>query len=647
MLAKTFLITTCSVLLLFFNSFAQVASVESPDEKLKLELYVENGLPVYTVTYNDQAVLGRSPLGLLTNEGDFSKNMAFVEYETDEVEKRYTQDRIKHSYIEYHANTLKATFRNGSDKEISVLFQVSDNDIAFRYELPMWGETRAVVITDEATGYRFPEETRSYLSHMMEPMVAFARTSPSYESGYEINYEIENNNSEYGYVFPGLFHVEDERWVLLSETGVRSFYNASHLSRFKDGVFSIAHPDSGQNNGFGSTGAQLGLPGVTPWRTITVGETLAPIVETTIPWDVVEPLYTPSKNYQFGRSTWSWIIWQDESMNVRDQVKYIDMAADLGYEFILIDAWWDQNIGYEQMEELVRYARSKDVGVFLWYNSNGSFNDAFQTPINKMNTSIERKKEMRWLRDVGVKGIKVDFFGGDKQETMRLYEDILSDANDYGLMVNFHGATLPRGWERMFPNFVGSEAVLASEMLVFVQDVREMEAVYATLHPFIRNTVATMEYGGVVLNDYFNRGNVDGQKRLTTDSFQIATGILFQSPVQFFALTPNNLEEAPGFLIDFMKEIPTTWDETRYIAGTPGEYSVIARREGQRWYVAGVNAEESAREVTVEVPFLAGESVIIYNDDQNGDPGYTTSTISENGRLSVTIQPNGGFVIKN
>src|SRR5690606_17287598 len=149
--------------------------------------------------------------------------------------------------------------------------------------------------------------------------------------------------------------------------------------------------------------------------------------------------------------------------------------------------------------------------------------------LNKMNTSIARKKEMQWLKKAGVKGLKVDFLGGDKQETLRLYEDILSDANYYGLMINFHGATLPRGWERMYPNFIGSEAVLASEMLVFSQDVREKEAFYATLHPFIRNTVASMEFGGVILNRYINRGNERGQKRLTTDAFQLATGVLFQN----------------------------------------------------------------------------------------------------------------------
>lgn len=642
--------STTLIVLYFFLICAtlnaqQVAKVSSPDGHLQLSVLVENGLPMYAVTYKGASILENSPLGLTTNEGDFTAKMKFVESTTGEVRKQYVQDRIKHSFITYNANTLTCTFTNADDRQISVLFQISNNDIAFRYELPMWGETRACVVSKEATGFRFPSNTKSYLSHMMKPMEAFARTSPSYEAGYEADYSINRNNSSEGYVFPGLFQVGDNGWVLVSETGVTSLYCASHLSKYTDGVFTVDYPNPAQNNGFGSSGAQLGLPGVTPWRTITVGETLKPIVETTIAWDVVDPLYEPSKKYQFGRSTWSWIIWQDASMNYADQVKYINLAAALNFEFILIDAWWDANIGYERMEELVRYARSKGVGVFLWYNSNGSFNDAFQTPINKMNTSIARKKEMKWLQDVGVKGIKVDFLGGDKQETMRLYEDVLSDANDYGLMVNFHGATLPRGWERMYPNFVGSEAVLASEMLVFSQHVRDNEAFYATLHPFIRNSVASMEFGGVVLNKYLNRGNREGQKRLTTDAFQLATGILFQNPVQFFALTPNNLTDAPSFAIDFMRNIPTTWNETRYVAGLPGKYSVIARRNGDVWYVAGVSAEKSEQRVTLDLPMLAGQTVTIYNDKKDGSSFMDSIKVPANGRVSVTIQPGGGFVI--
>jgi hypothetical protein len=637
---------SCCLLLITSTLFSQpVANVNSPDGNLQLNVMVENGKPIYNVTYNGNIVLESSPLGLTTNEGDFTQGMTFLESTSGTVDKKYVQDRIKQSFITYHAKTLSCIFSNAQGKQISIVFQVSNNDIAFRYELPKWGDTRACVVHKEATGFRFPAATRSYLSHMMKPMQAFARTSPSYESGYEADFAIENNNSAEGYVFPGLFRIGNTGWVLLSETGVSSLYCASHLSQYTDGIFTVDYPNPAQNNGFGSTGAQIGLPGVTPWRTLTVGESLKPIVETTIPWDVVEPLYKPSMNYQYGRSTWSWIIWQDASMNYEDQVKYIDLAAAMSYEFILIDAWWDANIGYDKMEDLVKYAASKGVGVFLWYNTNGSFNDAFQTPFHKMNTSIARKKEMKWLQQIGVKGIKADFLGGDKQETMRLYEDILSDANEYGLMVNFHGATLPRGWERMYPNFIGSEAVLASEMLIFSQDVRNNEAFYATLHPFIRNTVASMEFGGVMLNKFLNRGNQQGQKRLTTDVFQLATGILFQNPVQFFALTPDNLTNAPAFAIDFMRKIPTTWDETRYVDGFPGQYSVIARRHGKAWYIAGVNAEKAAKRVTINIPMFAGQNISLYNDRPNGTPFMETVKVPASGRLDVTIQPGGGFVV--
>ena len=401
-----------------------------------------------------------------------------------------------------------------------------------------------------------------------------------------------------------------------------------------------------QNNGFGSSGAQISLPGATLWRTITVGSSLKPIVETTIPFDLVDPLYEASREYQYGRGAWSWIIWQDQSMNWDDQVKYIDLAAEMGYEYILIDALWDTNIGYEKMEELISYAHSKGVDVFLWYNSNGGFNDAPQGPRNRMHTSIARKEEMKWLKKVGVKGLKVDFFGGDKQETMRFYEDILSDANDYGLMIIFHGCTLPRGWERMYPNFVGGEAVLASEMLIFSQDVREKEAFYATLHPFIRNSAGSMEYGGVLMNKFLNRGNSRGQKRLTSDVFQIATGIIFQNPVQMFALTPNNLTDTKNFLIDFMKEIPTTWDETLYIDGYPGKYTIIARRNGEHWYIAGVSALEQPLELELYLPMIVGGKISIYSDDSDGEAFFTNREIKNNGKVKVTLQPNGGFVIK-
>lgn len=640
----------CLLLTLIIPSFAfsQIATINSPDNKLQLSAFIEDGQPLYSIWYDGKVMLEKSPLGLLTNEGDFSRNLTYTGHTTDVINKQYTQDRIKTSQINYIANRLVCSFEDAQNRGIDVVFQVSNNNVAFRYELSQWGERRACVVEKETTGFKFPDYTTTFLSNMMGAMSAFARTSPSYESGY-INDEPVGKPTygNLGYVFPGLFRIGDNGWVLVSETGVSSLYCASHLSDgTKEGLYTVEYPDMRQNNGFGSSGAQISLPGVTPWRTITVGNTLKPIVETTIMFDVVDPLYEASQKYEVGRGTWSWIVWQDQSMNWDDQVKYIDLAAEMGYEYILIDALWDTNIGYERMEKLINYAQSKSVDVFLWYNSNGSFNDAPQGPRDKMNTSIARKEEMKWLKKVGVKGLKIDFFGGDKQETMRLYEDILSDANDYGLMIFFHGCTLPRGWERMYPNYVGSEAVLASEMLIFSQDVREKEAFYATLHPFIRNSVGSMEFGGVLLNKFLNRGNSRGQERLTTDVFQIATGVLFQNPVQMFALTPNNLTDTKDFLIDFMKEIPTTWDETLYIDGYPGKYSVIARRHGERWHIAGVSAMNKPLELKLNLPMIAGKTVGVYSDNSNKEPVFTNYKIKKKGSVTITLQPSGGFVIK-
>lgn len=622
-------------------------SVSSPSGDLTLNVLIKSGTAFYSVTYKGGIVLEDSPLGLITNAGDFTTNMNFVNSTPAKVEETYNQTKIKQSQVSYKANTLNCVFSNAKQQKIAVLFQVSNNNIAFRYELPAWGDTKVCVVSEEKTGFKFPSSTTTFLSPMMRPMTGFARTAPSYESGYEADAPLSKTTSSEGYVFPGLFNLANKAWVLLSETGVSSLYTASHLSAYKNGIYTVEYPNPKQNNGFGSSGAQISLPGVTPWRTITVGETLKPIVETTIPFDVVKPLYKPSQEYKMGRGSWSWIVWQDNSMNYEDQVKYIDLAAAMKFEYILIDAWWDDRIGYEKMKELIQYAKSKNVEVFLWYNSNGTVNDAFQTPLNKMNTAIARKNEMKWLKEAGVKGLKVDFFGGDKQETMKLYEDILSDANDYGLMIVFHGATLPRGWEKMYPNFVGSEAVVASEMLIFSQDVREKEAYFASLHPFIRNAVGSMEFGGVLLNKYLNKGNTKGQLRLTTDAFQLATAVLFQNPVQMFGLTPNNLEDVPAFELDFLRNVPTTWDETVFIDGYPGKYSVLARRQKQKWYVAGVNAEKTAKVLKLKLPMLAGQTITMYNDKADKETYTSNLKVSKNGQLSITIQPNGGFVLTN
>lgn len=627
---------------------AQSVSVNGPDGKLQLTVSCPsaNGEVSYAVTYNGKQMLESSPLGMETNVGDFYRGLQLKEHKVTALDTVYEQSRIKASRIHYWANELLCSFVNGEGKNVQITFRVSNNDVAFRYTLPREQGKGSVTVNSERTGFRFPSQTTTFLCPQSDAMIGWKRTKPSYEEEYKADAPMnERSGYGHGYTFPCLFKVGDDGWVLLSETGVDSRYCGSRLSDWDNGVYRIAFPMPEENNGNGTVSPAFSLPGSTPWRTVTVGETLKPIVETTVPWDVVEPRYTTTHDYKPGRGTWSWILWQDGSINYDDQVRYVDLAAAMGYEYVLIDNWWDNNIGRDRMEQFIKYARSKGVEVFLWYSSSGYWNDIEQSPVNRMDNSIARKQEMRWLQSLGVKGIKVDFFGGDKQETLRLYEEILSDADDHGLMVIFHGCTLPRGWERMYPNYVGSEAVLASENLVFSQHFCDNEAFNATLHPFIRNAVGCMEFGGVFLNKRLNRNNDGGTIRRTTDIFQLATAVLFQNPIQNFALAPNNLTDAPQICLDFMKQVPTTWDETRFIDGYPGRYIVLARRHGNTWYIAAVNATAEPLKLKLDLPVLAGQEVSLYSDDKKMQPQLKLQKIKTDGSLQLTVQPQGGAVI--
>lgn len=632
----------------FLTGKAEEKSIASPDGKLIVTVSDGNGKPTYSVQYNGISFLGKSPLGLNTNVGDFTQNMVLnKEVRINAIDETYELATIKKSKVRYQATEGIYSFTQEGKAAYDVVFRVSDNDVAFKYVMYPQGERLCCVINEEATGFVLPTGTTTFLCPQSKPMGGFARTSPSYETSYTVDAAIGKNGWGEGYTFPCLFRTGDTGWVLISETGVSSLYCGSRLMGHDKGLYTIGFPQEGEYNGNGTTAPGIALPGETPWRTITVGETLAPIVETTVAFDVVEQLYEPSQEYKYGCGTWSWIIGGDASMNYKEQVRYIDFCAAMGYETVLIDALWDTRVGRDKMAELAKYAANKGVGLYLWYNSNGYWNDAPQGPRGIMNNIIARRKEMKWMQSIGIRGIKVDFVGSDKQVTMQLYEDIMADANDYGLLVIFHGCTLPRGWERMYPNFASSEAVLASENLHFSQGSCDNEAFNACLHPFIRNTVGSMDFGGSTLNNYYNAQNAPrGSQRKTSDVFALATAVLFQSASQHLALTPNNMTDAPAWAIDFMKEVPTTWDEIRFIDGYPGRYVVLARRKGDKWYIAGINAQKETLKLKVQLPMLpAGEEVQVYSDDAKLQGKLTAVKLNKKQEMQLTIPCNGGVLL--
>ena len=627
---------------------AENKQITSPDGKLVVTVADMDGRPSYSVSYDNVLFLKPSPLGMIANIGDFSSGMSLEKnVSTNKIDETYELASIKQSKVRYVANEAVFSFTQQGKTIYDVIFRISNNDVAFKYKMYPQGETLSCVVKQEVTGFAFPDGTTTFLCPQSKPMGGFARTSPSYETSYTADDVAGKNGWGEGYTFPCLFRNGDNGWVLVSETGVNGGYCASRLLGHKGGVYTIGFPQEGEANGNGTVSPGIALPGETPWRTITVGKTLAPIVETTVPFDVVKPLYPAKGEYTYGRGSWSWIIGMDGSTNYKEQLRYIDFSAAMGYQSVLVDALWDKQIGRDKIEELAKYGKDKGVALYLWYNSNGYWNDAPQTPRGIMDNAIARRKEMKWMQSIGIRGIKVDFFGGDKQMTMQLYEDILLDANEYGLLVIFHGCTLPRGWERMYPNFASSEAVLASENLHFSQGSCDNEAFNATLHPFIRNTVGSMDFGGSALNKYYNADNAPrGSRRVTSDVYALATAVLFQSPVQHFALAPNNLTDSPSWAIDFMKEVPTTWDEVRFIDGYPGKYVILARRHGDKWYIAGVNAQKETLKLKVNLPmFSNGEKVRLFSDDKVLQGSVKQIGIGKKQELQLSIPCNGGVLI--
>ena len=631
---------------------AKETTIKSPDGKVAVTVADEMGLVSYTVTYAGQTFLKSSSLGLKSDIGDFTRGLSFKEVRFSDIDRTYQMTRTKASTAHYVARQADLTYVNNEGQPLVITFCVSNNDIAFRYTLQPKGDERlSTVVYYEASSFNFPEATTTFLTPQSLPMVGWQRTKPSYEEEYKAEAPLtERSAFGEGFTFPCLFHVPNG-WVLVSETGVGSNYVASHLSDYVAGSgYTVAFPNIGEMQGLGSAWAAFALPGSTPWRTITLGNTLKPIVETTTPFDVVEPLYEPTKDYQPGRYTWSWLIWQDESVNYDDQVKMIDLSAAMGYEYVLVDNWWDKQIGRERIADLNRYANSKGVKLLLWYNSNGYANDAPQTPKHCMNTALARNREMAWLQKLGIAGIKVDFLGSDKQECMKLYEDILADANRYGLQVVFHGCTIPRGWERMYPNYVASEAALASENIMFNEHHAKTEGFELTMHPFARNAVGSFDWGGIIMNHHIARDNRSRHPRYTTDIFEMATGIVLQTSVNCVALYPNNLQDVPQFELDFLKQLPTTWDEVRYLDGYPTKYVVLARRTGNKWYVAGLNGTKQAKTLQLSLPMFAGKTVKYYIDQPGkkgapSTPVLKTLKVDKKGLAKVTIQPMGGLII--
>jgi hypothetical protein len=368
---------------------------------------------------------------------------------------------------------------------------------------------------------------------------------------------------------------------------------------------------------------------------------LATVVDSTLGTDLAAPAQGTEGSaipawIRPGQSSWSWAILKDDFTTFGTQKQFIDYAADMGWEYTLIDAYWDDKIGYDKVKELVEYARPKDIGILVWYNSAGAWNDTDMTPRGKLLTSADRRAEFAKLRAMGVKGIKVDFFGGDGQSMIDYYVGILRDAYDAQLLVNFHGATLPRGWSRTWPNLVTAEAVRGFEFGTFEQKDQDPIAGHAAMLPFTRNLFDPMDFTPMVF------GDIPKIKRATRNGFELAESVLFVSGIQHFAEVPQGMATVPEYVKDFLRALPAQWDDSRFIAGEPGKYAVIARQAGGKWYVAGFNGAAQDRAVTLDLAFI-GKAGKLITDGATGR-AFAQADIKASKKTSIKLKARGGFV---
>ena len=634
------LITALLFVLLQTNLIGQVG-ITSPDKKITVQVSVnKEGAIKYSVLYQEAEVLRSSSLGIQTATVDFSNgNNLLGATPVQQVNDSYNILHGKKKQATYKANKRTVQFKNKNGKALDIIFQVSNDAVAFRYQYKE-GNNFIDNITNELTTFHFPTTAKAWLQPMQVSKTGWEQTNPAYEEHYVQDVPVGTKSpSPAGWVYPALFRA-NEVWALITEASLEATDCATRLkAESPDGEYSIGYPDPREI----ITGKGL-LPTfqstyVSPWRIITIGS-LATIIESTAGTDLAKP--STIKNTDFvlpGKSSWSWINSKDNFIVYDEQKKYVDFASSMNWQYCLIDVNWDTKIGYEKMKELADYAKTKNVGLLLWYNSAGDWNTVKYSPRNLLLTAESRAKEFQRLKDMGVKGVKIDFFAGDGQSVIAYYLDILKDAAKYELLVNFHGATLPRGWARTYPHLMTTEAVRGFEMVTFEQPDADKEATHCTMLPFTRNAFDPMDF--TPMNLYKIQSKV---QRKTTAAFELATSVLFLSGIQHYAESPDGMEKVPENIQQFLRTLPNTWDEVKFIDGFPGKYVVLARRAGNKWYIAGINGDATAKTIELNFsPFSKKKATLI----TEGEAGqlFAEKQINAKKPQTITMPAAGGFVI--
>jgi hypothetical protein len=624
-------------------SYAQKSIViTSPDKNISVKCNVADA--IYNISYKNQLVLDNSKLGLVMEDGDFSKDLKLIKTSNPAtIKENYTTLNAKKKNITYTATERIIETQTASGKKMNIIFRVSNDGVAFRYGFP--GKSTDVKhVTSETTTFHFFDGTRAWLQPKTEAQSGFQHSNPSYEAHYEMDIPTgKPSPGPNGWIYPALFKYNNT-WLLITEAALGRTYCGTALQQNSpNNEYKINFPEDAERIPGGALNPESTLPWQTPWRIIAIG-TLKTIMESTLGTDLAFPAKKMDNDFiKPGKASWSWVIEKDAATIYSVQKKYIDFAADMKWQYCLIDAGWDKSIGYDSVKLLADYAKQKNVGILLWYNSAGNWNTVPFTPHSKLLTHESRVQEFSRLQSMGIKGVKIDFFGGDGQSFINYYQDILDDAATYHLLVNFHGATLPRGWQRTYPNLMTTEAVDGYEMITFGQQTANAAPAHMVMCAMVRNVFDPMDF--TPMNLY----KIPHIKRATTAAFELATSVLFLSGIQHYAETPVGMSHVPESVKDFLRHLPNSWDDVKFIDGYPGQLYVVARKSGNKWYVAGINGEKTEKHLSIDLSFLKNKNgELISSGNVTGDePSFDVENVSipSDGKLDITLKGNDGFVM--
>lgn len=613
--------------------------LKSPDGQITVTVANEqNQLSYYVQIANageNYTAISSSPLGILRDDADFSKNLNLLKSSISEIVKvdyRLLSGKTRECSNEYKEMVLE--FQNDKLQLVNIIFRAYNNGIALSYEFPS-PENESFRILNEKTGFFLPGAKA-----WMHPYDTVTKWTPAYETFYEGPMASGTTAApgKNGWAFPALFETADNIWVLISESGLDGNYVASHMDvEGNEGLYILKNPLETEALGLFDATSIVELPFRTPWRVIMIGNKLSAIVESNLITDLAAENKLQNTDWiKPGRAGWSWWYDNDSPKDYKRMLPYIDFSSAMGWEFFLVDANWNLMVN-GSVEKLAEYASGKNVGLLLWYNSGGKHNDVTEAPRDLMFDREARRSEFKRIHELGVKGVKVDFFQSDKQDIINQYIGILEDAAEFQIMVNFHGCTLPKGWNRTYPHLLSTEAVRGAECYLFDPLYPEKAPAHIATFPFTRGVVGPTDYtpGGFSDRKY---------PHLTSFGFEIALPVIIESGITHFVDSPEAYSAMPEFVTQFLKDVPVLWDEMIFLDGYPGKYAVIARRSGDKWFLAGINGQTQDQRVRINLSeFTKSTALNLITDGTNDRDLVEMEIVSSEGVFEISMMPLGGF----